>query len=63
MSAIKTSLETEVDLGLAGGGARGHEVPDLTGVLIFCVVAVSLFVLPIATVLTHGPQLLPGFWQ
>lgn len=37
------------------------DTPDVTGVLVLLLVGLGLFVLPLATTLAHGPEILSGF--
>lgn len=43
-------------LGLAGDA----ELPDVTGILVLCVVALGLFILPLAVTLAQGPVIFSG---
>jgi hypothetical protein len=59
--AIEPEPESTAIAGGAWDGREAAELPDLTGMLVLCVVAFGLFVLPVAATLAQGPALLEGF--
>lgn len=45
------------------GRQGGVELPDVTGILVLCVVALGLFILPLAMTLAQGPAIVFGLFR